>query len=95
VKLMGRQILRGVLGGLAALATLYALGSAGLFVEWITRQPAFDGAFTFVGLLLSLGIGVLVLHRLSRSAERRQLPNQPADAVGSAAPEAEPGHGAG
>ena len=92
---MGRQILRGVLGGLAALATLYALGAAGLFVEWLTRQSAFEGPFAFVGLLLALGIGVLVLHRLSRSAVRRQLSNKPFDAVGSAARDAESGHGVG
>ncbi len=85
---MGRQLLRGGLGALAALATLYALGAVGLFVEWLTGRPSFNGAIACGGLLLALGVGVAVLRRLGRSADqaaqrtrgkRGQVPSLPAE----------------
>jgi hypothetical protein len=66
---MGRQLLRGVAAGLAALATMYAFGAVGLLFESLTSEPPFEGVIGCVGLFLSLVIGVAVLRTLWRSAE--------------------------
>jgi hypothetical protein len=46
----------------------------------LTRRPALTPVFAFIGLALALGIGVLVLHRLSR------LPGPPRSPVNHDSP---------
>jgi hypothetical protein len=66
---MRRQVLRGVLSGLAALVALYVLGGAGLLVEWLTGRQLFDGALALAGIVAALCVGVAMLRRLGHSAD--------------------------
>jgi hypothetical protein len=78
---MMRKVRNGVLGALATLATLYAFGVVGLLTERLTGRPELSTAAAFVGLVLALGVGFLVLHHLSRPADRPSPPTDqdPAD----------------
>jgi hypothetical protein len=74
---MGRRLLRGVLAGLAALATMYLFGAAGLFFESVTGHPPVDGVIACAELLIALFIGVAVLKALGRSADRAGEQDKP------------------
>jgi hypothetical protein len=69
-----RKLLNGVLGGLAALAALYAFGAIGLLVERLTGPSALDSALAIIGLPLAVSLGVLTLHRLSRPTDAFRSP---------------------
>ena len=63
---MRRKLLNGILGGLAALALLYAIGTIGLLAERQTGRGGMDPAFAYLGLVVAAGFGFFVLQRLSR-----------------------------
>jgi hypothetical protein len=67
---MGRKLLRGVIAGLAAVATLYAFGAAGLLVRRVTGHDAVTGFIAWVGLVAAVGVGVAVLRYLSKRGAR-------------------------
>ena len=84
-----RKIRSGVLGALAAVATLYTFGVVGLLIEWLTGRPAVNSGIALVGLALALSVGVLVLHRLPQPAERHLPPANP-DSPGTVEPGSAP-----
>jgi hypothetical protein len=73
-----RKLLNGVLSALVTLAALYAFGAIGLLAERLTGREVLSSALALFGLALALGLGVLVLCRLSR---RTGSPIAPADPV--------------
>jgi hypothetical protein len=87
---VGRKLRNGVLGGLAALAALYAFGALGLLAERLTGRQALSPALAILGLAAAVGLGVLVLCRLSRLTGPSISPvnrDVAANAEPSAAPE--------
>jgi hypothetical protein len=72
-----RQVLHGVLGGLATLVALYVLGGAGLLVEWLTGRQLFNGATALVGMLIALSIGIGVLGRLGHTEDAPKDSDEP------------------
>jgi hypothetical protein len=54
---MWKKLVRGVIGGLIALAVLYAAGAACLLFRWESLHPV--AAFGVVGIALFLGIAVM------------------------------------
>lgn len=71
---MRRRVLNGVLGGLAALAALYAIGTIGLLVEHQTGRGGLSPTVAFLGLVIAAGFGFFVLQRLSR---QKNSPSSP------------------
>jgi hypothetical protein len=63
-RLGGETLLNGVLAALATLAALYAFGAIALLTESLTGRPVLDSAVALIGLVVAIGLGVLVLHRL-------------------------------
>jgi hypothetical protein len=83
---VSRRLLNGVLAALVTLGALYAFGALGLLIEYLTGRPALNSAGALLGLAGAIGLGVLVLHRLSRRADSSISP-----ANRDSATDAEPG----
>jgi hypothetical protein len=71
-----RKLFNGILGGLAAVAALYAIGTVGLLVERQTGRGGMNPAVAYLGLVVAAGFGFFVLQRLSRP---KKSPTPPAD----------------
>ena len=65
---MKRQLLNGVLGALATLAVIYAIGIVGILTERLTHHSV-NNDILMVGVILALCAGVLVLHRRTRRTD--------------------------
>ena len=72
---MKRKLLNGILGGLAAVAALYAIGTIGLLAERQTGRGGMNPAVAYLGLVVAAGFGFFVLQRLSRP---KKSPTPPA-----------------
>jgi hypothetical protein len=71
-----RKLLNGILGGLAAVAALYAIGTIGLLAERQTGRGGMNPAVAYLGLVVAAGFGFFVLQRLSRP---KTIPTPPVD----------------
>jgi hypothetical protein len=71
-----RRLLNGVLGGLAAVAALYAIGTIGLLAERQMGRGGMNPAFAYLGLVVAAGFGFFVLQRLSRSKDSPTPPTK-------------------
>lgn len=67
---MLRQIRNGILGALAIAAALYVLGLVGVLLQGTIAQQWMDWDIAIGCLIFALGIGILVLKRLSRPSNK-------------------------